>query len=645
MAQKKVFALLVGINDYRLPVRKLSGCVPDMLAVESYLQQLSDIDEKIEILKDKDATKSRIVQAFQEHLGQAAAGDTAFFYFSGHGAREAAHEVFWPSEPSHALQSLVTYDGVVQEDSKITYHLLADKELRWLIHQVAARGAHVLTIFDCCHSGQNTRSSSTATARRFEDHNLGAILPQRPWQDFIFSNKISPEQLKEQSLPVLMPEGRHLQIAACAPDELAYEVNGHGIFTQNLLDVLRRSDSNITYYDLQSRIRQYLKNNFKQTPNIYPAKEAQDEVFHFFLDRAATQGAPLYGNVYFKENEGWQIDLGLIHGISKEAKEIKLESISGQAAGIAQILEVKITESAIQPPPGLNPADLYRGYFSGLLAAPLGIYTDDSQAPAGALQLLEQRWAEGGRTLQRAKSEDQATYTVSIKQNEFVITRPNDPARPVIAPVKGINSDNAGRVIYYLGHIAQWEFIKNLHNPNTWLFKSHPVQIAIFQVYPDGREVLLPLQNDEIKALFTHQQNGLPAGRVKIRLTNTYTQKLHIALLYMSMNFEVLTELIPVGVVPLDPGQEYWILDGQAIDLSYEPEVEQLKYPSSITYLKIIAGTLYFDVNRYKLPALPSPIEADDRRFSTTRAGRNSPNTADDWITRLITLSIPNPKL
>ena len=232
-----------------------------------------------------------------------------------------------------------------------------------------------------------------------------------------------------------------------------------------------------------------------------------------------------------------------------------------------------------------------------------------------------------------------------ILENEFVITRASDPEKPVVAPVKGINDESAGRIVYYLGHIAQWEFTKNLHNPNTWLFKSHPVQIDVFQVFDDGREELLPVLNDEIQAQFTGQQNGLPIGRIKIKLTNKHSSKLHIALLYLSMNFEILTELIPVGVMSLEPGSDYWILDGQAIDLSYEPEVELLKYPASITYLKIIAGTSYFDVSRYQLSALPSPVDENERRFSITRAGRTTPNTGDDWITRLLTLSIPNPKL
>ena len=97
MPASKLYALLVGIDAYRYPVRPLHGCVNDVLNFEKYLKaaEAKNFDLKIKVLQNEQATKANIVNAFLQHLGQAGSDDVALFYYAGHGAQEKADPKVW----------------------------------------------------------------------------------------------------------------------------------------------------------------------------------------------------------------------------------------------------------------------------------------------------------------------------------------------------------------------------------------------------------------------------------------------------------------------------------------------------------------------------------------------------------------------
>ena len=140
---KTIYALLVGIDDYPRPVRKLRGCVNDIKETEAYLKARVEpgegrtLDEalKVRALANGEATRDEVIKAFREHLGQASEGDVALFCYSGHGSQELAPEQFWHIEPDHLNETLVLYDSRTANARD-----LADKELAKLIGEVAGAG-------------------------------------------------------------------------------------------------------------------------------------------------------------------------------------------------------------------------------------------------------------------------------------------------------------------------------------------------------------------------------------------------------------------------------------------------------------------------------------------------------------------------
>ncbi len=276
-----LFALVVGINDYRADLLldpgvffpKLHGCVDDAQKVAAYLNSQAGFDLQLVQLTNEQATKAEVARQFADHLGQAGPNDVALFYFSGHGTQEYADPV-WDEETDGLPECLACY----YDEQTMTDFLLSDKELRYLIGDVYKdTKPHIVTIFDCCHSGDNTRAANVA-AVMFADQQpvekrvlrSGGKLgfPTRPWSRFVFANAISYEQVNAQKTAGALPEGIHVQSAACEPNESAMEVAGEGVFTKALIDILDSAAGQITYNDLQSRIRAYLRSIYEQQPRF-----------------------------------------------------------------------------------------------------------------------------------------------------------------------------------------------------------------------------------------------------------------------------------------------------------------------------------------------------------------------------------------
>src|SRR5262245_30860281 len=108
----RVYALLVGINDYPSQVGKLAGCLND---VDHFCAYLSNNFDKaylaIEVLKDSEATRDNVIKQFRGHLGKAREGDVALFQYCGHGARWASAKAFKEFYPDGKDEGLVCIDS------------------------------------------------------------------------------------------------------------------------------------------------------------------------------------------------------------------------------------------------------------------------------------------------------------------------------------------------------------------------------------------------------------------------------------------------------------------------------------------------------------------------------------------------------
>lgn len=150
-----VRALLIGIDDYPT-VNKLHGCVNDVTAADATLRRLVEASGSAWnslVLTNEQATYDGVIAALHDQLrDNSEPGDTALFYYSGHGSQEDAAPARWADEPDHQDETLVLWDSRTPD-----HHDLADDKLGALLDEVAKTGARVAVVLDSCHSGDATR--------------------------------------------------------------------------------------------------------------------------------------------------------------------------------------------------------------------------------------------------------------------------------------------------------------------------------------------------------------------------------------------------------------------------------------------------------------------------------------------------------
>ncbi len=644
--QPKLLALLVGIDAYKKPITPLNGCINDVHKIAGFLQK-QDKSFQVEIvtLINDEATKANIVEGFKTHLGSAKKDDSVLFYYSGHGTQENANSVFWPGESDKKLESLVCYDGLVLVEGKPKMNLLADKELRFLIGELATTNPNILTIFDCCHSGTNTRNGSFSQEKngileRKVLNRLSMAFPERPWADFIFSEQISQKDVLEKGSHVAIKEGTHIQMAACQNDESAFEVHGEGVFTKNLIDILERCNGAISYHRLQSTIQSYLRHQFKQTPKIYVVGD-ESALFSGFLNKEVDE-KELHGSVSFNSDLGWILDMGSLQGLNIK-KEISLQEEESKTTYKAQISEVSVSYSKVSFLSDLDKemdtSRIFKATIDGILGHNIQLYI----MPA---LLTDTRTTSLIHQIQQLTSVHQvdlkaeADYCLLEQDECLVLSSPENTSIPIVPPISLQNwhNSNATQMKSYLEHLSKYAFVKYLNNPAAFLLRPDHISMQIL----DG-DTSLPIVHDEI--ILNYVKIGDTwGGSIRVKLKNTSQKKLYVALCYLSFNFGVYARLLPAGVVGLDAGSEIWALDGASIQLKLEPEVIPFNYRQSISYLKLLISTEDFTQQLYTLSLddLPSPVE--EKKGTRGLALNREPQIIHDWTSKLITLRMPNPE-
>ena len=311
----KIYALLVGIDNYPDPNHHLQGCINDITAIEEYLNERFDRQEyqlHLQTLRDEQATREAVINGFRNHLRQAGQDDVVLFYYSGHGSQEQAPKEFWHLEPDHLDETLVCYDSRTEKGWD-----LADKELAKLIAEVAENEPHITIILDCCHSGSGTKDPMQETKER----RFPADKRKRPLDSFIFKledlDKLSDTSRDPEKHPTgwKIPKGRHVLLAACRDHETAkeYRSQQRGYFSYFLMDTLSKTKGKLTYRDLFARTNAIVRSeSIDQSPQL-EVNHSQDSD-KFFLDGAIAEVDP-YFIVKHDKTSGWVIEGGAVHGV------------------------------------------------------------------------------------------------------------------------------------------------------------------------------------------------------------------------------------------------------------------------------------------------------------------------------------------
>ncbi len=144
-----IFGVVVGVDDYRhLP--RLEGAVAD---AEDIAGALAALGAEVTLLRDAEATRARVLDAFADAARRARPGDMIVLSFAGHGVQEPeAH----PGEEADGLDETLVFAGFAPQGAA-SAERLRDNEIAGLFAQ-AAEGVRILFVVDACHSGTMTRA-------------------------------------------------------------------------------------------------------------------------------------------------------------------------------------------------------------------------------------------------------------------------------------------------------------------------------------------------------------------------------------------------------------------------------------------------------------------------------------------------------
>ena len=279
-------ALLIGAGEYPyLPDEKqLDGPHNDVRSMKAFLvNEWGFSDSDVSLILDKEATKQGMLDALGDWLpGATRPGDRVVIYYSGHGSqvpdtngdeRDGKDETFVPTDYGR--------NGDRAED------MLLDDELANALNRL--RDRQVLLIADTCHSGNVTKN--------LQVDGLNAKPRYLPF------GKATKGIVRDEG-PISEDINVHLTLSAVLPHQLAWELDGSGIFTKLFIKALTdmRADRNgngrlttaelINYVKPRTeswceRVPECRKEGLGFTPNLDPKNET------FVLQPVATGGQPV----------------------------------------------------------------------------------------------------------------------------------------------------------------------------------------------------------------------------------------------------------------------------------------------------------------------------------------------------------------
>jgi hypothetical protein len=613
-----IYALLVGINDYpRQMATPLTGCVNDTTEAGRLLADRAGGTADVRVLLNADATAAAVTAAIEGHLGAAGPGDTALFWFSGHGTQSRATGTDLLIEATGRNQALVCVDGP-----------LPDKRLGALLDAVAARGAHTAAVLDCCYAGGATRDSEL-TAR---------YAP--PGAEWDFSGAAAEAEAGARD--AMGSEGgggsaRHVLLAASRLNQRSYE--GHfagrrqGAFTHALLGAVREAGRDATYRELLAAADARLQRaGGGQQPVLHPAEPGGVADLPF-LGGAVSRAPSPY--LLRSGAEGWEVDCGSGHGLREgagaAASGTEFTVLPGTGdGGVVRARAVHGHRSLVDPVDWApSAARVYPVALSALALAPATVAVTgfgDGEGPErhDDVQALRAALATSPllRVVDSPVEAGDLHFRVEARGASAHVLRRD--GSPFVEPLPLVD---AGRVADCLVHLTRWHQLRDLTSRPSLLDGLVRVEIKPWEARDEAGTELLPDGSGEIVCPYTRGPGEPRSPWVSIRLHNRSPDRpLWCMLLDLTDGYRSDAELYPGHFIA--PGHTGYALDGQPVRLSLPVGRATVGGASARDWLKLI-------VAEGELNTVPFHLPAWGAGGATSRSGGGAGVVSGDGVLRL----------
>lgn len=589
---RTVYALFVGIDRYPVD-RPLRGCVNDVEAAEDWLVRQPEVRPAIMRLRDAEATREAVADGIRGHLGGAGPGDTALFWYSGHGSEQPAAR---PGSSTGLSEALVCHDSLGAGGQP-----LYDSELGPMLDEIAARGVHVVAVLDCCHSGGATRGKDR-DPERGEDEGATRGIDWRPWwRPEAVAGHLSPDPRRAVSSGAFSREsgfrdtgaGRepgHVLVAACRARELAYEevIDGvdRGCFSHALLRALDRLGPAATYGAAHALAEEDVRSRRTgQRPGFRGPATGR------FLHGETSGTTPFLLRL---TTEGWEVNCGAAHGLRAPGGEFALLRPGAAARRAVTVTEVR-TESSLVEPVGWWPAPGERDTAhevtpSALAFSPAEVSVSGTPqelrlvadavaaSPLLTLAALGRPLTGAGPAL-RVKVVDGMAEVCGGAGRRL-------PLLPLSTPA------DARRIATCCAHIARWHQLYDLANPDVSL--SSRVRVTVAPLVGDLRHT----GTGDVVCEYTADGQE---PQVRVRIHNDSPHELWCVLLDLTDGYACSPHLFDGDFI--GPGRAGEARQGEPVWLRLPPERELSRGAFTDDVLKVIVAERELDIESFRLPA------------------------------------------
>ena len=639
-----MIGLLVGIDEYLGGVIPLRGCRNDIQRAHEVLARRAEAEgmtSAFTVLLDEQATRQGLIGAFRRTFADAAPGDTAVFYYSGHGSQQEAPPEHLVFEPDGLDETLVLHDSRADGG-----YDLADVEVGVLVREITARGVHVFVVLDCCHSGSGLREADGAiTGIRRAPTARG----RRPVGSYLRAAGDLPPPEPGARLGV---EG-YVLLAACRSDQTAKEIRvgdglSRGALSVALEAAVTESTGQMTYLQLQRTVAASVAGLVSDQTPVLECRPPSD-ADRLVLGGIGGDRAPLH--VATHGTVGWRLDAGSLHGlppVSLAQRPVLVtlhdltaaELSAGRAVARAHVTTVRPTTSDLTIDEGAETLDTgtaYRVVVRELPAAEVAVAVD-AHVPGRGTVVAALDLAVGLSVVHGVVAAD---LVVTAAEEELRLTRPG-ATRPLVAArplAVALGSAQLTALRDEATQVGRWLALGRRRNPTTRLA---PGEVTLELL--DTADHPLPADPDGTVRVLCPSQ-GWP--RARIRVANHSPRRLFVSVL-------VLSELY--GVSTLFDGEGEWLDPGTAVYVPARDGTPDVYFylpgdaPMTTDILMVIAATEEFSSTSLRqddlippAPSAPTRSPADATRGISSTPPPQPPERLEDWTTTQLRVTTYRP--
>ncbi len=274
------WALVIGVGQYK------NDKIPDLIGPPNDAQRFYELltskdgygfpKENVCLLLNEQATTAKFKETFEKVLvDRAQEKDVAVVYFAGHGSQTRDKN---GDEPDRMDETFLFHDSRTNDIGD-----LVDDEFNVMLAKLYSKTKYITMITDSCNSGTSMRGDKGTFTARFA----------QPMEQDTKADKNLITDDKGDGGGSWIPESMPGLIAFTAASDgtSALETEGHGIFTDALLQVLSQArDQPLTYAQVA-----------RQVPSLIAATSYQIPYFQGELDR------PVFGNTVRTRPRGWEV--------------------------------------------------------------------------------------------------------------------------------------------------------------------------------------------------------------------------------------------------------------------------------------------------------------------------------------------------